>query len=92
MIARRRVHLSREEWEGGLLASCARATRTLGRCSPGRGARLGALGVGRVKRLRAVVQSVYDHLPKGLWKLAHAFLATCHPLRVSSVPIRRVSI
>ena len=27
------VPLSKEEWEGGLLASCARATRTIGMCS-----------------------------------------------------------
>ena len=31
MIARRGVSLSREEWEGGLLVSFARATRGLGR-------------------------------------------------------------
>jgi hypothetical protein len=33
IVARGWVPLSREEWEGSLLASCARATRTLGRCS-----------------------------------------------------------
>ena len=27
------VALSKEEWEGGMLASCARGTRTLRRCS-----------------------------------------------------------
>ena len=33
IVARWWVPLSREEWEGSLLASFARATRTLGRCS-----------------------------------------------------------
>ena len=42
---------SKESSQGALFA---RRTRTMKRCSPGRRARLGALGVGRVRNLRAV--------------------------------------
>ena len=46
MIARGRVHLSRGERGERPGALLARGTRTLRTCSPGIGARLGALGVG----------------------------------------------
>jgi len=48
------------ERPGALLA---RRTRTVKLCSPGTRARLGALGVGRVRMLRAVKGSL-GHSPK----------------------------
>ena len=46
--------LSKEEWEGRLLASFARATRGRGLPSPGLMTRLGVPVGGRVRMLRAV--------------------------------------
>src|SRR4029077_8884611 len=43
-----------ERWEGQPGRPPARGTRTIRMCSPGTRARLGALGVGRVKMVRAI--------------------------------------
>ena len=56
------------ERPGALLA---RRTRTVKLCSPGRGARLGALEVGRVRMLRAV-EVAHSHSSKK-WKERKAF-------------------
>ena len=54
------------EWPGALLA---RRTRTMKQCSPGTRARLGAIGVGRVRKLRAVKGSLGHSLWRGVENL-----------------------
>ncbi len=52
---------------GSPLVSYARGTRTVKLCSPGTRVRLGALGVGWVRMLRAVKGSL-GHSPKERWR------------------------